>query len=131
MTGLEEDIQKYKAKILVVEDEPLIGWSVSKALRKAGLWVDHVDTGEKAVQKLRSTTYDLVLTDLKLPQINGFEVASVAKSVSGSIPVIVISAMDERIIHLELEKGVVDFYIEKPFDLDEMTSVVLRFALRN
>jgi DNA-binding response OmpR family regulator len=131
MMRLKENIQKFQAKILVVEDEPLIGWSVAKALRKVGLLVDHVDTGEKAVQKLRSTSYDLVLTDLKLPKIDGFEVASMAKSLSKSISVIVISAMDKSIVSPALEKQIVDFYIEKPFDLEEVTSIVLRFTLHN
>jgi len=121
-------IQKHKSKILVVEDEHLIGWSIVTVLRKAGFFAEHVFTGEEAIEKLHSATYDFVLTDIKLPQIDGFQVASEAKSTSPSVVVIVVSTIDEKIINAALEKRLVDFYIEKPFDVDEIRSVVLNFA---
>ncbi len=118
---------KKGAKILLVEDEALIRWSVATSFMKAGLAVEHVQTGEEAIAKIREKQFDLVLTDLKLPEIDGFEVAARTKSVSPSIPVIIMSALDERTFYSAYPHGIIDYYIEKPFNLDDVLRIVLLF----
>jgi DNA-binding response OmpR family regulator len=115
-----------RAKILFVEDEVLISWSVATALRKDGLEVVHVETGEEAIKMLYSVSYDLILTDIKLPQINGIDVAAAAKSISQSTPVIVLSATDRKDVNMAIEGGLIDYFIEKPFDIDEVTAIISR-----
>ena len=60
------------ARILVVEDEALVCWSLSSILAKKGHTITVVTTGEDAVKQLSGNHYDLVITDLKLPHIDGF-----------------------------------------------------------
>jgi len=121
-------INKKNADILLVEDEILIGWSVAQALIKAGYGVSLVGTGEKAIEEIHSTHFDLVITDWKLPKINGTEVASNVKRLSPDIPVIMMSAViDEASVEAKMNPFT-DIFIEKPFDLKEIVELVNHFT---
>ena len=110
-------------KVLIVENEALIGWSIANALKKAGFIVSIVDSGEKAIEELNLTTFDLVITDLKLPRIDGFEVASNVKKISLQIPVLMMTATDKQTVNDASCKTNIDGIIEKPFDLNEITAL--------
>lgn len=110
--------------ILIVEDEQLVRWSLSHALTKAGFHITTVGSGEAAMEKLDSSNFDLVITDVDLPKINGFDVAKQVKIVSPEVPVILTSAVREQDSRLKLHPEIIDSFIEKPFDLNEITRVV-------
>ena len=114
---------------MIVEDETLVSWSLEKALRKAGFEVTVVGCGEKAIEKLYSTHFDLVITDLKLPHIDGFQVAAAVKTFSPQIPVVMISAVEDEACSEKIAKTHLDCFVEKPFDLKEVTELVNRFVL--
>jgi len=118
------------ARILIVEDESLLSWSLSKVLGKAGFDITVAETGEKAIEELAGVAFDLVITDLKLPHINGFSVASAVKSSLPGVPVILISALEDRESREMGSAVLVDCFVEKPFDLNEMSELVRKLTGR-
>jgi DNA-binding response OmpR family regulator len=107
--------------ILIVEDERLVSWSLTKALEKAGYCVSVAETGERAHEQLSSRHFDLLITDVNLPSANGYEIAS---SLDPAMPVIIISA-DPR-PQPQMAGAHVHSFVEKPFVLDEVTALVGR-----
>lgn len=108
-----------KINVLVVEDEADIQQLVSYNLIRAGFHVTCADTGEEALERVRSEKIDCVLLDLNLPGISGFEVCTrmrkVEANIQGSIPIIMLTAKgEEEDVVSGLECGA-DDYITKPF----------------
>ncbi len=115
---------------MVVEDEPNIGTLVRTYLQRAGYEVLWVRTGEDALTELRRHPIKLIVLDIGLPGIDGFEVC---RRIGGQVPVIMLTARDEepdRVAGLELGA---DDYVSKPFSPRELTArvkAVLRRAGR-
>jgi DNA-binding response OmpR family regulator len=118
------DLSRKIPAILIVEDENLVGWALGSALKKTGFDCIAVRSGEGALEVIKSVAIDLVITDLKLPQIDGFEVAAAAKARFPEIPVIMISAGEGDDLRVPIQNCNIDEFVEKPFDLNEMTGVV-------
>jgi two-component system OmpR family response regulator len=119
-------------RILLVEDDPMIGAAVSLALRDAAYSVDWVRDGITANSVLELSEHQCVLLDLGLPRRDGFEVLRQLRQSGSAVPVIVITARDEiedRIKGLDLGA---DDYLVKPFDVSELLArlraVVRRFG---
>ena len=107
-------------RILLVEDDLMIGDAVSLALKDAAYAVDWVQDGETAGQVLQDGDHQAVLLDLGLPKRDGLEVLRRLRQGGSRIPVIVITARDaveDRIAGLDLGA---DDYLVKPFDLNEL-----------
>ncbi|MGB9186031.1 MAG: response regulator, partial [Solirubrobacteraceae bacterium] len=100
------------ATVMVVEDEPNIGALVRTYLERSGYAVVWVRSGEEALTELRRHPIQLVVLDIGLPGINGFEVC---RRIAGTVPVIMLTARDEerdRVTGLEVGA---DDYVAKPF----------------
>src|ERR1700730_2275505 len=111
-------------RILLVEDDELLSDGISKALRQAGYAVDHVATGADADHALETTSFDLLILDLGLPQIDGLEVLRRVRLRNQTLPVIIVTARDrleDRVSGLDLGA---DDYLTKPFDLPELEARV-------
>lgn len=109
-------------RILLVEDDKMIGRSLERALRQAGFSVDLVEDGETALQAMGQADHDLVLLDLGLSRMSGMEVLRAARQRKDQRPVMILTARDginERIAGLDLGA---DDYIAKPFDFNELTA---------
>ena len=107
-------------RILLVEDDPMIGEAVSTALKDAAYAVDWVRDGRTASQTLETAEHQAVLLDLGLPGRDGLEVLRRLRQHGGTLPVIVITARDgveDRIRGLDLGA---DDYLVKPFDVNEL-----------
>jgi CheY-like chemotaxis protein len=113
-----------ETRILIVEDEMLVIWSLSETLKRAGFNVVAVQTGEQAIEKLKGERIDLLITDMNLPQMTGIEVAAVAKRLRTPIPVIMITAAELPPVDVTSASRCVDHIVEKPFDLREIASLV-------
>jgi two-component system alkaline phosphatase synthesis response regulator PhoP len=117
------------ARILVVEDELHLGLGIAENLEAEGHSVELVETGERALERLASARYDLVLLDVMLPGIDGFAVCQRARESGLSVPVLFLTArggVDDRIRGLEAGG---DDYLPKPFQLRELllrVSAILR-----
>lgn len=116
-------------RVLLVEDDPMIGAGLQTGLRGGGFAVDWMRDGESAAAALRSSVFDLALLDLGLPRRDGIDVLRELRRRGDATPVIVLTARDE-IAHrvAGLDAGA-DDYIVKPFDLDEVTARI-RSVLR-
>ena len=117
-----------KTKIMVVDDEHLIRWSLEQNLKKQGYEVCTAGTGEDALQLAREEQPELVLLDYHLPGINGLEVLQRLKEIDEDVLVIMVTAQGglETAVNT-MRHGAYD-YINKPFNLDEM-AIVIRKAL--
>lgn len=109
-------------KILIVEDEEAIANLIRMNLVKAGYQCELAFDGEEAADKIAQKSYDLILLDIMLPKLNGYEVLEYAKSVD--IPVIFLTAMGETQQKVKgLRLGAED-YIAKPFEIAELLARV-------
>jgi DNA-binding response OmpR family regulator len=108
------------ASILIVEDEESIATVVAHRLTKSGYRPDWAATGEDGLKKARATNYDLILLDIHLPGMSGFEVLETLRKEGRRTPVFIVSAdrfVDDRVKGLRLGA---DDYLVKPFDFDEL-----------
>ena len=113
-----------KNRILVVDDEKLISWSLATMLKKEGYEVETAATGNEAIQKFEEFRPKLVLLDVCLPDVNGLELLKRFKAANEDIYVIMITAYahaDSAV--LALQEGAED-YFGKPFNLDAVKHVV-------
>lgn len=117
-------------RLLLVEDDLMIGESVLDLLRAEDYAVDWVKDGEMAETALRTQTYDLVLLDLGLPRRDGLEVLRSLRARKERIPVLIATARDsvqQRIAGLDAGA---DDYVLKPYDLDELLARIRALTRR-
>jgi two-component system, OmpR family, response regulator len=118
-----------EARLLVVEDDPNIRELLSASLRFAGFAVDAVTTGVEAVTAARDANPDLIVLDIMLPDLDGFEVIRRLRETGLRVPVVFLTARDgtdDKIRGLTLGG---DDYVTKPFSLEELTARI-RAVLR-
>lgn len=107
-------------RILVVDDEELICWSLKRSLEnRAGHSVCCVYTGNEAMVKIIGNEYDMIITDLKLPDISGLDLLKKIKALGLDTPVILISSNFDGVLS-ELENYGVFRCINKPFKIEEL-----------
>lgn len=107
-------------KILLVEDDAMIGENIQIALEEEGIAVDWMRDGLAAEAALSTQSYDALLLDLGLPQKDGIDVLRSLRGRGSGLPVLVVSARDalaDRVLGL---KDGADDYLVKPFDLEEL-----------
>jgi DNA-binding NtrC family response regulator len=117
-----------KHKILVVDDEHLIRWSLEQNLKKQGYEVLTAGSGEDALRLVREEAPDLVLLDIQLPGINGLEVLEKIKDQDDEIIVIMVTALGVLETAVKAMRSGAYDYLNKPFNLDEL-AIVIRKAL--
>lgn len=111
-------------KILLIEDEVKLAGFVLSALRQAGHVCDHYTNGTKGLDAAMVGEYDLVILDLMLPSLDGFDVLRNMRNFKNTTPVIILSALsDSDNIIKGLDLGAID-YVKKPFDLNELLARV-------
>ncbi|WP_432821439.1 sigma-54-dependent transcriptional regulator [Trichloromonas sp.] len=113
-----------KYRILIVDDEESIREVLSIMLHREGYLVDAVSDGQQAVDRLKACAYDLVISDIKMPRLTGFELLSHIRQRFPETAVIMITAFsttEEAVV--AMKNGAYD-YIIKPFQNDEIRLVV-------
>ncbi|HEX7040718.1 MAG TPA: response regulator transcription factor [Trueperaceae bacterium] len=119
MTGLAAEGTRPAASVLVVEDEPALAEVLSENLVEEGYDVTVAGDGAEALAAWRRETPDLVVLDVMLPHVDGFEVCRVRRAEGDSTPVLFLSARGEAVDRITgLEAGA-DDYLTKPFHLHE------------
>ena len=115
-------------RILIVEDDPSIRETTVIGLEGAGFRVREAADGREALERFRQEPFDLVVLDLMLPEVDGYEVCRDLRRTS-SVPIVMLSARSDTVdIVVGLELGA-DDYVTKPFELPELVARI-RAALR-
>lgn len=111
-------------RILVIEDEKLLSDSICKILRKKGFDVEAVYDGEEGALYAETGIYDLLILDVMIPKIDGFEVLRKVRAKRCATPILMLSArssVDDRVLGLNLGA---DYYLSKPFDIRELLACI-------
>lgn len=117
-------------RVLVVEDERDLNNIITKYLKKNNFNVDNVFDGEEALDYLNSAEYDLVILDVMMPKINGYEVLKTMRKENNDTPVLMLTAkdgIDDKVKGLDLGA---DDYLIKPFDFDELSARIRAITRR-
>ncbi len=117
-----------KGNILVVDDEPQITRVLKTTLSSQGYGVRTAIDGEDALRQLKTWTPDLIITDLRMPNMDGLDLCRRVRTES-RLPIIVLSVKGEETIKVEALDAGADDYITKPFSTNELLARV-RAALR-
>jgi DNA-binding response OmpR family regulator len=108
-------------RVLIIEDEARLAENVARSLREsAGYAVDVALDGEEGAFMAESNPYDLVILDLMLPKLDGLSVLQRMRSGGAAVPVLVLTARDEKESIVALLNAGADDYVAKPFDLGEL-----------
>lgn len=112
------------ARILVADDDPRLVSSLSSLLEQQGYLVASALGGKEACRQLSTRTFDLVMLDLRMPEVDGFEVMAHAAKVQPKCVIIVVSGESSfNAVSRALRRGAQD-YIKKPYDPDEMLTTL-------
>ena len=118
-------------KILIVEDEPQMRLGLKDNFEFEGYQVDFAEDGQAGLEALQNNTYDLMILDVMLPKISGFDLLKKIRNEGNETPVIMLTAKGEEIDRvLGLELGA-DDYVTKPFSLRELLARVKAILRRN
>lgn len=118
------EVENPKAKILCVDDEDVILDSFRKILVLDGFSVDTVNTGQEALFLVQSNHYDFVFTDLKMPSMNGVDVAKSVKHLRPDIDVVIVTGYATVETAVEVMKHGASDYMQKPFTEDELLAFI-------
>ena len=117
-------------RILVAEDDPRMAGLLLRGLAEEGHVVDGVDTGQKAVDLSRAGDFDVLVLDVMLPDIEGFEIVRTLRARGDRTPVLMLTARDANAdVVVGLRAGA-DDYLTKPFSFDVLLARVLALARR-
>ncbi len=119
-----------KEKILIVDDEKHIRRLVGDYLAHEGFFVEEAESGQLALEKIAEGSFNLVLLDIRMPKMDGFETLKRLRQYS-DVPVMFLTALDDERSEIQaLNDGAVD-YITKPFSFDLLIARITNFLKRN
>jgi two-component system, OmpR family, response regulator len=107
-------------RVLVVEDEAKLASLLRQGLRRRGMGVDVASTGEEAVMRATATEYDVILLDVMLPGLDGFEVCRRLRAHEVWSPTLMLTALDDVEDRVRGLDGGADDYLVKPFSFEEL-----------
>ena len=118
-------------RILIIEDDLRIAQNISKGLLEKGFETEVAYDGKIGLKLALSNNFDLILLDLNLPELNGYEVCSEVRKKKPTIPIIMLTALGETEDKIEgFDRGA-DDYLVKPFDFRELLARINVFIKRN
>ncbi len=111
-------------KILLVEDEQKLATALVRGLGLEGYTVDHIADGKKALTRisLHRSDYDLVILDLMLPSLDGYEICKQMREMNITVPILILTARNETDTKVQLLQSGADDYLVKPFSFAELTA---------
>lgn len=122
-----------KLRVLVVEDEPLLSEMITKSLKLEGYLVESAGTGEDGLKKVKELNPDLVLLDVLLPKIDGWEVLTRLRDdpKSRDLPIIMLTALADEKSKVQGLRGGADDYVTKPFDMRKLLARIKALLRRS
>lgn len=111
-------------KVLIVEDEKLLADSIRSLLTKKGFEVDVAYDGESGLEYAELGIYDLVILDIMMPEMNGYEVAKRIRAKRLGTPILMLTAKSEVEDRITGLNSGADYYLTKPFDTRELLACI-------
>ncbi len=122
-------------KLLYVEDDDVARNSTSEMLGNFFCDITTAIDGQDALDKFHNSTFDLILSDINMPKLDGITLLKEIREVNTNIPVLFLSAHNEKSYYLDATKLGLDGYILKPIELDQLvlnlTNAVKKITLQN
>ena len=115
----------------MVDDDPIILRLVAEMLSELNFQVDVAEDGQKAFSKISAHQFDLVVTDLEMPEMNGFLLASKTKRHSSGTKTVIMTGRCHAEVFSMMATAVVDAWLFKPFGLDELCQTLGDLKLSN
>jgi len=112
--------------ILYVEDEDDVREGLARFLRRRFAQVDTASNGQEGLDKFKQGRYDVIITDIRMPRMDGLEMARQIKEMARDIPVIVVTAFNETDYFLRAIDLGIDSYVKKPVDAEELFEAVYK-----
>jgi DNA-binding NtrC family response regulator len=117
--------EQVSGRVLVVDDEPALRRTLARLLRRLGLTVEAAADGLEARSLMAASRFDLCITDLRMPNADGFAVLEFAQGCTPRLPVIVLTGHGTVTAAVQAMRGGAINFLTKPFRLDELETVVL------
>ena len=114
--------------ILVVDDEPLVRYTVHMLLEDDGYIVDEAESGDAALALFEPGKFDMIFTDYCMPGMKGDQLAAAIKKRSPKQAVVMITAFPEKLTCSDCPLGGIDSFICKPFEVETLRAAIARFA---
>ncbi|HEY3249745.1 MAG TPA: sigma-54 dependent transcriptional regulator [Ignavibacteria bacterium] len=111
-------------RILIIDDNESLRYTLTTVLEEAGFEAAAVEDGYKGISEVKSTIYNLVICDMKLPGMDGMQIIREIKKVSPEVPVLVLTAFGDIKNAVEAMKQGASDYLTKPFNNDEMIMTI-------
>ncbi len=111
-------------KILIADDEFLIRWSLSQALLQEGYDVITVEDGKKAIEAVRTGNFDFIITDLIMPELDGWEVLKIVNEIQPPSRVIIITAHGKEDTEKIAKERGAWAYVEKPYIIENIKELL-------
>ncbi len=112
------------ARLLIIEDDPEMRFLLEDFLKSEGYEADSAHDGLEALAKLAQESFDLLITDIRMPGLNGLDILSAVKKFQFAMPVIVITAFGGEEVHRRSMARGADGYLEKPVHFHKLTSLI-------
>ncbi len=130
---LRTAVKKHPLHVLVVDDEPLIRWSVTETLAGLGLDVEQAECAASALQAITSTVlpFDVIVLDLRLPDMNDLSLLGTIRQLLPETPVVLMTALDTPEILAAAHNLGVRGVLNKPFELAELSRLVMGNSVRH
>jgi CheY-like chemotaxis protein len=118
------DSESASRRLLVIDDDPSCRTTIAYLLQRLGHTVDAAESGPAGIALLRQKPVDLVVTDLMMPGLTGWDVARLAKAMRPRIPVVLVTGCAHAIAPDQPERAFVDAILAKPFGIAAMQAVI-------
>ena len=113
-----------KTRVLIIDDERMLREMMCIMLASNGCTVTACKDGKEGIQHFRSGNYDVILTDLKMPEMSGFEVAEAVRGLDPNVPIALVTGGAADISGMEVKRFGIDMMLAKPFTLKQLTNLV-------
>src|SRR5437867_5313032 len=115
-----------KSRILVVDDEEALRTVLSSELNSGGYDVTTASDGDETIASVQNKKFDLVLLDIKMPKVDGFEVLKFIKKTSPTVKVIMLTGFADLKNAIESKKHGAEDFVSKPYDLVDLLTTIER-----
>lgn len=118
-------------RVLLVDDEVNVLNAILRVVRQLGWKVTAVNTGRKALEKMSEVAFDLIISDLKMPGMDGIELLSVMAELYPDTPRILLSGHASSLdVRAAIDRCEIEFFVPKPWDNDELKDLMIALVSR-